>query len=142
MDNLVSASHHESNSSYATQWAVGEIFNESFESGGISVSSGLNENNIVFIVTDVETRSDEMKKIHAFPNPMTGVLKIESKSFVTNELAFDFTNGSGKKVIVPLLGFEEDGVTFNTEELPSGFYILAIKNLKTTQTAYIKLIQK
>jgi hypothetical protein len=140
--NLVAASHHATNASYSTQWAIGEIFTGAFESGGISVSNGLNETNVVFIVTDLETQNNELKKIHAFPNPMTGVLTIESGNFQTNELTFDFTDGSGKKINVPMIDLEADAARFNTEALPSGFYILGITNLKTTQTAYIKLIQK
>jgi hypothetical protein len=142
VSNFVTASHHETNSAYTTQWAIGEIFTGTFSAGGVSVSNGLSETNIVFIVTDIETKSDDLQKIQAFPNPMTGHLTINTQNVMANDLEFVFSDGRGRVVEPPTIRHDQHSVTFNTEGLASGFYLLAIKNLKTTQTAFIKLIQQ
>lgn len=141
-DKLVSAYQHSTNSEYSVQWTIGEVFNETIVSGDVAVSTGLNETNIVFIVTDLEVQEEALQNIQAFPNPLANVLTIESDKFNMNELSFDFVNASGQKISVPVIDVAKSSAKFRTTELRAGIYILRIQNIKTTQTAYIKLIQK
>lgn len=143
VDNLVTAYHQESNSAYSTQWTIGEIFTGTFESGDVVVSSGINDNSIVYIIMNTESRTmNDAGSYRAFPNPMENIVTVRSEHLRIDEAVFLFSDASGKKVDVPLVSTDEYEATFNTEVLKTGFYLLTIQNSKTRQYAHIKLVQK
>ncbi|HEY0743759.1 MAG TPA: T9SS type A sorting domain-containing protein [Chryseosolibacter sp.] len=143
VDNLVTAYQENINNAYSTQWTIGEIFTGTFTSGDLVVSSGINDNTIVYIVMDLESAGNAtMNSYRAFPNPMTGLVTVRSENVFMDEAVFRFADGSGREVSVPIVEVDKYEATFNTEGLKAGFYMLTIQNLKTRQYAHIKLVQK
>jgi hypothetical protein len=137
---LVSAYQQSTNGSSSVEWAVGETINETFSKDNFSVSSGLTANISAFI-TDTE-EAVTLYKVHSFPNPFSKVLTIESTEIQFNEVTVDFINVAGKKVEVSQTERQGHRISFSTEHLPSGFYIMTIKHTDKTPLIHIKLIRE
>jgi hypothetical protein len=136
--NLVSAYQSASNSTYSVEWNIGEVLNETFETGDYIVSSGLPVISIVAGIDEV----NEIDKIRLFPNPFSNTVTVESDVLQLNNLEFNFFDALGKKMNVNAMTMKSNQAIFFTEYLPSGIYILAISQDNKKLLTHIKLIRE
>lgn len=135
---IVSAYNQSDNNNYSAEWTIGEIINETFSTDNFTVSSGLTESTLV--ITNIQEH--ESFQMRSFPNPFSRILSIESSKLDFKDLKFDFIDALGKRIEIPVLSMQKESVSFFTEDLKSGLYILIIKSKDKTPLVHIKLIRE
>ncbi|MFZ6014275.1 MAG: T9SS type A sorting domain-containing protein [Bacteroidota bacterium] len=134
---LVSGYQQAANTSYSAEWVIGEVITETFKSGSSILSSRLTES--AYIVTSV---SDGPESVHvrAFPNPFVTMLTVEAPGVDFTKSVVEFYDSQGRQVNVGLTDTQKYQITFSTEVLPSGVYVLRVKHHQ--KSIQIKVIRK
>src|SRR5690606_30254581 len=70
--------------------------------------------------------------IAAYPNPATGVLKVEVGGTIGKDAGLQLTDVTGKVVVVE--GVSANSTTLNISTLPSGIYMLKYRDDVRTET--------
>lgn len=139
--NLVSASQQSTKNNFSIEWILGDIFSETFIEKNFSLSTGLIATNNVLLITSTQD-GIEAYRIRSFPNPFVNVLTIESSEFSLNDAGIDFFDVQGKKIELPAAAIQSHKISFSTEHLKSGLYILKIRPVNNRPLIHIKIIRE
>lgn len=137
--NLVGGYQQSSTITYSTEWTIGEVINESFTINDWVVSSGLTGSHEIVTSTSGEPESTALQ---SFPNPFANTLTIESAETDLLLSTFEFHDAIGKQVNVPIVHTEETRITFSTENLSSGLYVITIRPHHQGIIKNLKVIRK
>ncbi len=85
----------------------------------------------------VEVHELDEFDISLFPNPFNESVRININN--QNRYSYSISNISGEKITDGITGI--NGVSINTCQFTSGFYILRLKNLSTSNTIVYKLVK-
>jgi hypothetical protein len=136
---IVSAYQESKNSNYSVQWSVGDLITETFIANTFKVGSGTT-GIVALTITGISPETSYPNAVNTFPNPFVETLTVESETISLNQSAFEFYNALGKKQDVSIVTVQRNRVDFATHGMPSGFYVLKIKNNSTN--LLIKVIRE
>jgi hypothetical protein len=139
---LVAAYHEVQTPTLSAQWTVGELITETFTTDHVTASNGINESQVVFLVTGLENIQLDEFSLAVHPNPFTEKLTLETTRHPVNELVISFYDATGKKMEAQLLSIEENKVTFSTENFTPGFYLMNVSTKQHRTLKPLKLIRK
>ena len=98
-----------------------------------------------FSINEPETSLPEKIRLSNYPNPFTGITRLEYELPVDGEISIKIYDGNGKEIKTLINNFEKAGIyfiEFDATNLKSGIYFsrLFLKNKNSVLTQYVKLV--
>lgn len=134
---LTSGSGFNKNELLQANWAIGEIFTETFKHNGGTVTTGINNNNVIYIITNIDSY-EVAKNIEVFPIPFTDELTIQSHRRQINWIRISDLNG--KEVFSKNITRSEDKTKIDTSQLSPNLYLLTVQ--EGSLPIVLKIIKK
>jgi hypothetical protein len=120
-------------------YSVGQVFHQTIEGDGGTLSEGVQQPYIIIIETGIETANKIELKAVAYPNPTTDKLILEIADFKIADLSYKITDINGKVIQKSNISSNKTEVSMNTYE--SGTYLFHI-NKNNTNVKTFKVIKK